>query len=235
MLSIFKNEETNIAEWIEHYIWQGADHFFLIDNNSRDAYFSHIQPYLNAGCVTLFKRSERYAQELHYNSIYNIYRNTSEWIAIVDLDEFWFGTSAPLVHFLHSHDTATSVYSHWKMFGSSGKIHHSPGTLRKEFTMAEKNLNPHTKGIVRTKYVNNLKVHQHEPFDSKSIFEDIELRLNHYPIQSKRYFESNKMQRGDVASQNADRIRDWRYFESYDELCNITDTLLVTLMENGYV
>ena len=35
-LSIFKNETMNLKLWIEHYLWQGIEHFYLIDNGSDD-------------------------------------------------------------------------------------------------------------------------------------------------------------------------------------------------------
>lgn len=36
LLAIFKNEETSLSLWIEHYCWMGVDHFYLIDNGSTD-------------------------------------------------------------------------------------------------------------------------------------------------------------------------------------------------------
>ena len=32
VLGIFKNEAHIFAEWIEHYLTEGVDHFFLVDN-----------------------------------------------------------------------------------------------------------------------------------------------------------------------------------------------------------
>ena len=34
--TIFKNEEHIIKEWIEHYLYHGVEHFYLIDDNSDD-------------------------------------------------------------------------------------------------------------------------------------------------------------------------------------------------------
>ena len=36
IVAIFKNESWILKEWIEHYLNQGVDHFFLIDNGSTD-------------------------------------------------------------------------------------------------------------------------------------------------------------------------------------------------------
>jgi hypothetical protein len=43
MLSIFKNEAVNMIPIIEHYLWQGIDHFFLIDNGSDDDYYHYLK------------------------------------------------------------------------------------------------------------------------------------------------------------------------------------------------
>ena len=45
VLAIFKNEGMNIKEWIEHYIWQGIEHFYLINNDSTDNYKKILLPY----------------------------------------------------------------------------------------------------------------------------------------------------------------------------------------------
>ena len=35
VLCMFKNESTIIKEWFEHYISEGIDHFYLIDNDKQ--------------------------------------------------------------------------------------------------------------------------------------------------------------------------------------------------------
>ena len=47
VLCMFKNESTIIKEWIQHYISEGIDHFYLIDNGSTDDYNSQIKDYTN--------------------------------------------------------------------------------------------------------------------------------------------------------------------------------------------
>jgi len=43
MLSMFKNEAVNVIPIIEHYLWQGVEYFFLIDNGSEDDYFFYLE------------------------------------------------------------------------------------------------------------------------------------------------------------------------------------------------
>ena len=36
IMAIFKNETMNLKLWLDHYLWQGIEHFYLIDNDSND-------------------------------------------------------------------------------------------------------------------------------------------------------------------------------------------------------
>ena len=38
VISRFKNERHILYEWIHHYLLEGVDHFFLIDDHSNDEY-----------------------------------------------------------------------------------------------------------------------------------------------------------------------------------------------------
>jgi len=49
VIAIFKNETMNLKMWLEHYLWQGVDHFFLIDNGSTDDPHKILQPYIDRG------------------------------------------------------------------------------------------------------------------------------------------------------------------------------------------
>jgi hypothetical protein len=49
VLSIFKNETINLKLWLDHYLWQGAEHFYLIDNGSTDEPLNILQEYIDKG------------------------------------------------------------------------------------------------------------------------------------------------------------------------------------------
>ena len=59
VLSIFKNEIMNLKVWIEHYLWQGVDHFYLIDNGSTDNPLHILQEYINKGIVSYYYKEEK--------------------------------------------------------------------------------------------------------------------------------------------------------------------------------
>ncbi len=62
ILTIMKNESLNVEEWISHYIWQGADHLFIIDNGSTDDTVARIEASAYRDRITLLHRSERHRQ-----------------------------------------------------------------------------------------------------------------------------------------------------------------------------
>ena len=45
--AIFKNESHILKEWVEHYLFHGVDHMFLINDKSTDNYLEILEPYIN--------------------------------------------------------------------------------------------------------------------------------------------------------------------------------------------
>src|SRR5262245_4442121 len=86
ILAIFKNEAHIFQEWIEHYLQEGVEHFFLIDNGSDDNFLETLQPY--TGKISLWERRDRHAQVRLYNETFGAVRHLTQWIIPVDLDEF---------------------------------------------------------------------------------------------------------------------------------------------------
>ena len=50
--ALFKNESHGMKEWLEHYIFHGAEHFYLLDDESDDTTREVIQPYIEKHIVT---------------------------------------------------------------------------------------------------------------------------------------------------------------------------------------
>ena len=46
LMAIFKNETFNLKIWLDHYIWQGVQHFYLIDNGSTDNPLEILNDYI---------------------------------------------------------------------------------------------------------------------------------------------------------------------------------------------
>lgn len=173
IVAIFKNEESILHEWIEHYLMEGVNHFYLIDNNSTDNYQKILEPYLQDGSVELNIDNRPHMQEVHYNSYYlQKIKNESEWVIVVDLDEFIYsrGSFKTITEYLKTlTENISQIYVPWKLFGSCGLIE-QPKSCIDSFMM--RTLYNHvktngminndrilTKTVIRTKYLVKMSLH----------------------------------------------------------------------------
>lgn len=222
ILCSIKNEEMVIKEWIDHYIWQGVDHFYIIDNESTDKTKEILQYYINKNIVSYYYLEGR-QQEINYNKIFNEYiKNNCKWLLICDADEYIYNRTPQkniksYLQELPNKENVNAIELNWKMFGSSGFVV-QPKSIRKSFTMRQNQINENTKQIVKTDNVTLLHIHKHDFKGHKNIIKPTELALNHYAIMSNEYFEKVKMTRGDVSTydKKINNIRNWKYFEKYD-------------------
>jgi hypothetical protein len=249
VLAIFKNETLNLRTWLDHYLWQGVEHFYLVDNGSSDEPLVLLQPYIDRGLVTYEYRPEAHVQPQHYAHMFGAHRiaDRSEWLLVCDMDEFAFG-AVPGVNLAarlrHLDSIADAVYVHWLLFASTefvpglaassalldGPTGH-PLDVRVALTRRQTRLHAEHKYMVRTRIVRDpaqVWIHrllQHSPTD-RIVFDDDGLRLFHYQTQSRHYFESVKMVRGDADGFLADTARDWAYYARANEGMDTTDTTL---------
>lgn len=121
IVSIFKNESHIMKEWIDHYIKEGVNHFFLIDNGSNDNYNTILDKYDN---ITLAIDSTKYKQEEHYNNYFLEKCKNYKWVLVCDFDEFiysrnGYNTISDYLKTFNNKDIS-QIFIPWKMFGSSG-------------------------------------------------------------------------------------------------------------------
>ena len=97
-----KNEAHNINHFIGHYITQGVEHFYIINNNSDDNLEEIIQesPYNLLITLLHFETPIDVNQAYSYtNGLVAAYNKTcaklikeeTEWAIVVDIDEFMYG------------------------------------------------------------------------------------------------------------------------------------------------
>lgn len=229
IVGIFKNEAVNMREWLTHYVEQGIEAIFLVDNGSTDDWRGELEGFEDV--VTVVSSDLQHAQVHLYNYVAApwLRERGIELALTVDLDEFAFSVSAErptlaeLAWGIFNHSDASlisSVYIPWAVFGSSGFVEQPP-TVREDFTMRKlDDLAGLGKSFARLSKVGSLGIHVHEsatgvrvawPFTSVLGF-----RLYHYPIQSKKWYEKTKMTRGDVGTASLDSVRNWDYFSRYD-------------------
>jgi hypothetical protein len=239
VLGIFRNESLNIREWISHYKWQGVSAIILLDNGSTDAWRSELSGF--EGFVTVLDAPQGHEQVEQYNTLGLpwLFARECEYAAIIDIDEFFYVAPTDaynkslslrdiIVSDFVSDRRVSQISCNWLMFGSSGLVKHPHGGVRLNFTFRASDLHPNKKSFVRVASVKRFVVHEHEVIGtSKTCPENV--RLNHYAIQSREYFERVKMARGDVASANLDTHRDWNYFAAYD-FAEVRDEVLRDLV-----
>lgn len=246
LYAIFKNEAHIMKEWLKHYMREGVEHFYLIDNGSDDNYEDIIKPYMDK--ITLFHDDEK-----GYNVQPAIYQRhvfpkfgETEWILCVDLDEFMYAKSGTLASELRKpeYNDVGQIMVPWKLYGSSGHIQ-QPKSVIESFLYRKKlpyasSLDTYKKTIGRTKAIENINgVHWYDNMkpgfrtikckDQNELTEEeqrnLPFQLNHYIIQSWEWFKNTKMTRGD--SNFSQNIRDENYFKSYDSNDILDDGLSI--------
>jgi hypothetical protein len=213
LVAIFKNESHILKEWIEHYLNQGVDKIFLVDNGSTDSYYSILQPYISTGKVDLVKDNKKYAQVELYNKHFLSKCKAYDWVIVCDLDEFIYGRKYcnSIKEFLSKvHDSFSQVFIPWKMFGSNGydtMEQEQPSSVISTFTKKINNDDTrhnkfrsfiykgpvkyiYCKTIIRTKYLLKIGVHSSETLNNRNITSYI-LQNNHiHP--NKHFVEINE-------------------------------------------
>ncbi len=121
--AIFKNEGKYLKEWIEYHLLVGVDHFYLYNNNSTDNYLELLQPYIDQGVVTLTEWPEVPGQITAYKHFYEHFRNDTNWVTFLDLDEFICPKKeTKIADWLEKWKRYPVICIYWKMFGTSGHL-----------------------------------------------------------------------------------------------------------------
>ena len=250
ILAMFKNESLIIIEWIEHYLKEGVQHFYLIDNGSNDDYEKKIKNYMKY--ITLIKdpiRLKKGTQTYLYNKLFlDIIKKETKWIIICDIDEYIYSRNKynNIIDVLDElHENIHKIWLPWKIFGSNGhKL--QPNNIIKSFTKRKKdfiNNQGYGKCIVKTKnlikilenghycYLNNNNIYYNSNGNILNNFnfneessKKLNLHLNHYMMMSEEYYFNIKCKRGGGGSGFCYKYTK-EYFYKYNENYNIIDDI----------
>ena len=97
-----KNEAKYIIDFIEHYIKQGVEHFYIINNDSIDNLEEILKNSSYNSLITLIRDdmsidiNNAYSSingliAIYNNNLYELVKNETEWGIVVDIDEFMYG------------------------------------------------------------------------------------------------------------------------------------------------
>ena len=155
---------------VDHYLQQGVEHFFLIDDGSTDHSHAVLRPYIHQGLVTMMVDVRKdhvppISMVERYNMLLKPYLYLTTWVLHVDLDEFVYGRHASLAHFLaQASPDVGEIRVPWKLFGSSGHMSKPTGGfvqnfVRRRLFEVNTTMVVHTKPIFRAAALQNEEVH----------------------------------------------------------------------------
>ena len=236
--AVFKNEGHCLAEWLNHYLVRGVEHFYLIDDGSTDRFEEVLEPYIVAAQVTLFKAKwSRYTgrQRDMYNHYVLPRLCETRWLLMVDLDEFvWSPQAVDLRFVLATCGHLGQIQVEHTLFGSNGFVA-QPASIVNSFTRRSVDLPTADPGL-RKYFVNSrfqfssLNIHHATFVKKEDELKNFKLlgpevfRLNHYNCQSLEFWIETKCRRGDCDEY---KVRDDTYWNLYN-LNEVEDLSLVS-------
>lgn len=196
-----KDEVTYLKEWLEYYLIQGVDHFYIFDNESSDNIKEVLQPYIEKGIVTynFFEGQTPENQKIIYNKAIEEYKYESKWLAPLDTDEFAYAPNyATLSEYLKDNEKYNQIAMKWYIYGNSGHETRPNGLVIESYTMREKYPSGPTKAFVRGTKVLYMLVHKHSVVGKTKYPNTNEIRCNHYFGKSVEEYKAKKMKRGAI-------------------------------------
>lgn len=140
---IAKMENLYLRDFVEYYKNLGVENIVLYDNNDVNGEYPQqvIGDYISNGFV-IYKNARglhRY-QLKAYTECYKEYRESYDWLAFFDIDEFVELTNNKTIgEFLSKpeFEKATSVLLYWRQYGDNGLLHYDKRPVYERFIHAE--------------------------------------------------------------------------------------------------
>jgi hypothetical protein len=130
-----KNEADDLLEWLHFHKLAGVDHFYLYDNESTDGTRTIIESFPWPDMITYHYVEGDFGQIRAFHHAIDSYRNSSEWCAFIDADEFLYPVEGGSIKdVLEEVSSAPAVAVHWLNFGSNGHDARPQGLSIESFT-----------------------------------------------------------------------------------------------------
>jgi hypothetical protein len=114
-------------EFLQHYIKQGVEHFYIINNNSTDDILNILENYKDI--ITLFEdnrdlqmyssfQGKDFQKQIYDDYFYSIIIKDAKWAIVVDVDEFMYGKNGYTIKsYLETvSDDISCIYVIWNLF-----------------------------------------------------------------------------------------------------------------------
>lgn len=155
VVAIAKQEQSYIQEFVNYHVMIGFDHVYIYDNGSEGETPMHeiLAKEIAKGWVTVIPMPGTARQRLAYHDYIKNRSMHSEWVAIIDVDEFIVLKQHSTVReFIKDKCSALqSVAMNWIMFGFNGHETRPPGLVTENYTRGS--LSNHVKTFARTEFL----------------------------------------------------------------------------------
>ena len=209
VVTIMRNEGKYVKEWLDYHILVGVERFYIYDNESTDNLADVLEPYIKQGIVVYkyFPGDKKNGiQAQAYMDCIQNYKNETQWLAIIDADEF----IVPMKHntvpeLLKDYESVPGLSINWLMFDSNGHDKKPRGGVLENYTRC----NPDYQGTIIKSIVNPRMVSYPEghccrykdaalavdenfrpvPHGNETLFPHTnKIRINHYWTKSKEEY-----------------------------------------------
>ena len=149
-MSIFKNEQFYMEEWLNHHISQGIEHIYLYCNDPNIENYKYLSNLKYKNYITIINWIDKSndgsltIQRQAYTDCVKKYSNYCQFLLMLDLDEFLI----PIKNYLKVSDYIYSLKANWNSikafkiqrydFGSNGHIKKPLGSVISNYKLHEK-------------------------------------------------------------------------------------------------
>lgn len=177
LVCMFRDEDPYLKEWLDYYIMQGVNHFYLYDNENPKSTMTILEPYIKNNWVTLIPWPDSILEsisEVERRKKWSDYKSLStqnlafthftknyilpgkcKWTIKVDVDEFMYPSEdyKNIRKALRkAFKDAKRIHVDRKDFGSNNHINKPPGLVIESYTKCE-DVASHHKSIGNCNYV----------------------------------------------------------------------------------
>jgi hypothetical protein len=144
IVCIAKDEDHYFEEWCDYHKKLGFDEVYVYENDWSCP--------IDRDYLTKIPISGKHKQMDAYRHFTDNYRNSFDWAAFIDCDEFIvLKKHKNIQEFLTEYDNPYGVGINWQFFGPNGRMERGeyPNSLLKQFYLKQKDTDRHVKTIMK--------------------------------------------------------------------------------------
>ena len=151
--SIIKDERY-LEEFIIYHQLIGVEHFYIYDNGSENGIKDRLNKFYYREICTIIEYPGKCMQIASYNDCINRYKEETEWLIIIDSDEYInIKMDKDIKEFLKKYEEYEGIIINWVIYGSNYYNNIQEGLLIEKYTRCENKQDKHYKSIVKIKEV----------------------------------------------------------------------------------